>query len=92
MFSFVEPPSDLSISCGRFAGGGARPFRDLMMPVRVRMGAVTPRTRAILEQERIRVFEDAGVLEAIEDGESAGPPADPCTQGRSRARQLPLAG
>jgi hypothetical protein len=45
-------------------------FRDLMMPALFRVGAITARTRGILEQEGIKIFEDATVLESLEDADT----------------------
>jgi hypothetical protein len=45
-------------------------FKDLMMPALFRVGAITPRTRAIMEQEGIKLFEDASVLESLEDADT----------------------
>jgi len=45
-------------------------FRDLMMPALVRVGAVTDRTRELFAAEGIPVYEDAGVLESMEDPET----------------------
>ena len=42
-------------------------FKDLMMPALVRVGAVTERTRALYEEARIPLYEDASVLEALEN-------------------------
>jgi hypothetical protein len=50
--------------------GTVHAFRDLMMPALVRVGAVTDRTRAMFAEEGIRVFEDAAVLESMEDAET----------------------
>ena len=50
--------------------GQVHSFKDLMMPALVRVGAVTERTRALYEAENIPVFEDASVLEAMEDAAS----------------------
>jgi hypothetical protein len=47
--------------------GQIHSFRDLMMPALVRVGAVTERTRALYREEGIPVWEDARVLEALED-------------------------
>jgi hypothetical protein len=47
--------------------GHIHSFKDLMMPALVRVGAVTPRTRALYKQENIPVWEDATVLESLED-------------------------
>jgi hypothetical protein len=41
-----------------------------MMPALFRVGAITPRTRAIMEQEGIKLFEDASVLESLEDADT----------------------
>jgi hypothetical protein len=50
--------------------GTIHSFRDLMMPALVRVGAVTPRTRELFEAEGIRIFEDASVLESLEDADT----------------------
>jgi hypothetical protein len=42
------------------------------MPALVRVGAVTARTRALLEEAGIPVWEDTAVLESFEDG-ATGP-------------------
>lgn len=47
--------------------GQVHSFKDLMMPALVRVGAVTERTRALYAAEKIPVFEDASVLEAMEN-------------------------
>jgi hypothetical protein len=47
--------------------GQVHSFRDLMMPALVRVGAVTERTRALFAAESIPVWEDASVLESMED-------------------------
>ena len=47
--------------------GQVHSFKDLMMPALVRVGAVTERTRALYAAEQIPVFEDASVLEAMEN-------------------------
>ena len=47
--------------------GQVHSFKDLMMPALVRVGAVTERTRALFAAEGIPVFEDASVLEAMEE-------------------------
>jgi hypothetical protein len=49
---------------GRFAYD----LKDLMMPALVRIGAVTPRTRQQFLDAGIPVYEDASVLESMEDG------------------------
>jgi hypothetical protein len=46
--------------------GQVHSFKDLMMPALVRVGAVTERTRALFAAEQIPVFEDASVLERME--------------------------
>ena len=51
--------------------GHIHSFKDLMMPALVRVGAVTPRTRALYKQHGIPVWEDTTVLESFED-ESTG--------------------
>jgi hypothetical protein len=52
------------------APGQVHSFRDLMMPALVRVGAVTERTRALYAAAEIPVYEDARVLEAMEDAQS----------------------
>jgi len=47
--------------------GHIHSFKDLMMPALVRVGAVTPRTRALYKQHDIPVWDDATVLESFED-------------------------
>ena len=47
--------------------GQVHSFKDLMMPALVRVGAVTARTRELYAAEKIPVFEDASVLEAMEN-------------------------
>jgi hypothetical protein len=47
--------------------GHIHSFRDLMMPALVRVGAVTPRTRELYKQHNIPVWDDATVLESMED-------------------------
>jgi hypothetical protein len=47
--------------------GQVHSFKDLMMPALVRVGAVTARTRALFAAEGIPVYEDASVLERMED-------------------------
>ncbi len=47
--------------------GHIHSFKDLMMPALVRVGAVTPRTRELFQQHGIPVWEDATVLESMED-------------------------
>jgi len=48
--------------------GQVHSFKDLMMPALVRVGAVTPRTRKQFLDAGIPVYEDASVLESMEDG------------------------
>jgi len=48
--------------------GHIHSFKDLMMPALVRVGAVTPRTRELYKQHGIPVWEDASVLESMEEG------------------------
>jgi P-aminobenzoate N-oxygenase AurF len=50
--------------------GTIHAFKDLMMPALVRVGAVTARTRELFATEGIRVYEDAAVLESMEDAET----------------------
>jgi hypothetical protein len=45
-------------------------FRDIMMPALVRVGAITARTRARFAEAGIRIYEEASVLESLEDAES----------------------
>jgi hypothetical protein len=47
--------------------GHIHSFKDLMMPALVRVGAVTPRTRELFKAAGIPVWEDASVLESLED-------------------------
>ena len=47
--------------------GTLHAFKDLMMPALVRVGAITERTRALFAAEGIRVYDDASVLESLED-------------------------
>jgi hypothetical protein len=47
--------------------GSIHSFKDLMMPALVRVGAVTPRTRELYQAAGIPVWEDASVLESMED-------------------------
>jgi len=58
--------------------GTIHSFRDLMMPALVRVGAVTERTRARFAEAGISVFDDAHVLESLEDRETGevAPPSD----------------
>jgi len=42
-------------------------FKHLMMPALFRVGAITPRTRELLEKEGIKLNEDLSILEAMED-------------------------
>jgi len=50
--------------------GQVHSFKDLMMPALVRVGAVTPRTRALFDEAGIPIYSDASVLESMEDAES----------------------
>jgi hypothetical protein len=47
--------------------GTLHAFKDLMMPALVRVGAITERTRALFAAEGIRVYDDATLLESMED-------------------------
>jgi hypothetical protein len=47
--------------------GMVHSFRDLMMPALVRVGAVTERSRELYAAEDIPVWEDASLLEAMEE-------------------------
>lgn len=49
------------------AVGAIHAFKDLMMPALVRVGAVTERTRALFGEAQIKVYDDATVLESMED-------------------------
>jgi hypothetical protein len=42
-------------------------FKHLMMPALFRVGAVTPRTRELMEKEGIKINEDLTVLESMEE-------------------------
>ena len=50
--------------------GHVHSFRDLMMPALVRVGAVTERSRQLFAEARIPIWEDASVLESMEDADS----------------------
>jgi hypothetical protein len=52
----VKPPNDQ-----------VHAFKHLMMPALIRVGAITPRTRELLEAEGIPVTEDKSVLESFEE-------------------------
>ncbi len=54
----------------KLAPGQVHSFKDLMMPGLVRVGAITERTRKLLEEADIPVWEDASVLEAMEDSDT----------------------
>jgi hypothetical protein len=45
-------------------------FKDLMMPAPVRVGAVTDRTRELYAEAKIPVWDDARVLESMQDVET----------------------
>ena len=47
--------------------GQVHSFKDLMMPALVRVGAITDRTRELYKEANIPVWEDTGVLDAMED-------------------------
>jgi hypothetical protein len=51
--------------------GHIHSFKDLMMPALVRVGAVTPRTRELFKAAGIPVWDDATVLESLEDKDTA---------------------
>jgi len=51
----------------RLPPGHIHSFKDLMMPALVRVGAVTERTRELYKEAQIPVWEDASVLESMED-------------------------
>ena len=46
------------------------PFKQLMMPALVRVGAITPRARERYQAEGIPVWEDRSTLEAFERDET----------------------
>jgi hypothetical protein len=52
------------------APGQVHSFKDLMMPALVRVGAVTERSRKLFEDAGIPVWEDASVLESMEDSDT----------------------
>ena len=52
----VQPPNDQ-----------VHAFKHLMLPALLRVGAITERTRALLEQEGIQVSDDRTVLESFEE-------------------------
>jgi hypothetical protein len=52
--------------------GSIHSLKDLMMPALVRVGAVTPRTRELFAAAAIPVWEDARVLESLEDARGEG--------------------
>ena len=47
--------------------GHIHSFKDLMMPALVRVGAITERTRALYAEAEIPIWEDASMLESLED-------------------------
>jgi hypothetical protein len=50
--------------------GRLHSFRDLMMPALVRVGAVTERSRELYAREGIPLWDDASVLESMEDADT----------------------
>ena len=50
--------------------GRLHSFKDLMMPALVRVGAVTARSRQLFEAAGIPVWDDAAVLESMEDDDT----------------------
>lgn len=50
--------------------GAVHAFKDLMMPALFRVGAITRRTREKFQEEGIRLYEDTGVLEQMEDSDT----------------------
>jgi hypothetical protein len=50
--------------------GHLHSFRDLMMPALVRVGAVTERSRELYQQAGIPIWEDASILESMEDADT----------------------
>jgi hypothetical protein len=48
--------------------GQVHSFRDIMMPALVRVGAVTDRARELYDAAGIPVWDDASMLESMEDG------------------------
>ncbi len=47
--------------------GHVHSFKDLMMPALVRVGAITKRSRELFAEANIPIYEDASVLESMED-------------------------
>jgi hypothetical protein len=74
----IEPKEFLeSLIEARVAGIGAKQppgqvhsFKDLMMPALVRVGAITDRSRELYKEAGIPIWEDASVLESMEDSET----------------------
>jgi len=55
----IQPPADQ-----------VHAYRDLMMPALVRVGVVTDRVRERYDEAGIKIFEDARVLESLEDADT----------------------
>ncbi len=53
---------------GKLPPGHIHSFKDLMMPALVRVGAITDRSRELYAAEGIPIWDDASVLESMEDG------------------------
>jgi hypothetical protein len=65
---FWKSVAELAVSGGTFEAprDQVHPFKHLMMPALVRVGAVTPRARERYAAEGIPVWEDRGMLESFE--------------------------
>ena len=50
--------------------GTIHAFKDLMMPALARVGAITPRTRALFAGLGMRIYDDTSVLESLEDADT----------------------
>jgi hypothetical protein len=53
---------------GKLPPGHIHSFKDLMMPALVRVGAITDRSRELYAADGIPIWDDASVLESMEDG------------------------
>ena len=53
---------------GKLPPGHIHSFKDLMMPALVRVGAITERSRELYAAAGIPIWDDASVLESMEDG------------------------
>jgi hypothetical protein len=65
---FWKSVAELAVSGGQFEAprDQVHPFKHLMMPALVRVGAITPRSRERYAAEGIPVWEDRGMLESFE--------------------------